>query len=173
MPTPKEAPEGIVSYSSSGIPTTTFSTHQILFGSVHTVNNNETSIFNTKLNDGTIKLVSDNLYIDYSDIFGDIYKTTEKLVLSKNFIETLDLVSEGEIEGPVSGEYIYSGNIGQTGWNIAVFSGYSAPTGYENSRWLRSIYYNQTPILSDKSQFNFQNVDVSYVKGLPNGVVVR
>jgi len=163
---PIEAPEGIVAYSSSGgAPPSTESPFIGRF-------NNQNEIFNTKINDGIIRYFNNNIYIDYSDVLGIEYQTTEKLVLSKSFIETLDLVSEGEIEGPVSGEYIYSGVIGQTGWNIAAFSGYSAPINYTGSRWLRSIYYNQVPILSDKAQFNFQNVNVSFVKGLPNGDVI-
>ncbi len=165
----KEAPEGIVEYSSSGR-TITFvpgsSWVGIPGGSV-------SNIFNQKINDGTVVYLNSNVFIDYSDGSGQNYKTTEKLILSKNFIETLDMVSEGEIEGPVSGQYIYSGNLGETGWASAVFSGYSVPVGYESSRWLRSIYWNEVPILSDNAQFNFQNIDVTFTKGMPNGNAIE
>ena len=161
----KEAPEGIVAYSSSG---NTSVTNLRADGDIRPLRGNQ-PLFNSKVNNGTIVYLDDKLYIDYSDGSGQNYKTTEKLVLSKSFIETLDLISEGVIEGPVSGEYIYSGTIGQTGWNSAVFSGYSTPTGYESSRWLRSIYWNQVPVLSDKAQFNFQSTDVTFVRGTPNG----
>lgn len=172
----KEAPEGIVAYSWSGsIPLTT---KFIATPALTKVGGNivpvEVNIFNekqlaTKINNSGIIQLDNSIYIDFSDKFGNKYKDTEKLVLSKNLVETIDLISEGEVGGPVSGEYINSGVFGQTGWSVSIFSGYAVPTGFEQSRWLRSIYWNEVPILSDKAQFNFQSVESSYSVGLPNG----
>lgn len=169
----KIAPEGIVQYSFSG--------NQAVPGEGLTRLERLNGVsFNSKLNDGSIGIVADNLYIDYTDVYGTKYKQNEKLVLTKSFIETLDLVSEGQIEGLVSGEYIYSGALYETGYRSAVFSGFAVPTGtdsngnsWESSRWLRSIYYNETPILSDRGQFNFQNVETAFVLGTANGDNLR
>ena len=176
---PKEAPEGIVAYSWSGI--TPAGDSFFADGSpfpVYTPND-----LQSKVNNGKIGQIASNIYIDYADTLGQDYKNTEKLVLAKNFIETLDMVSEGRINGLVQGEYIYSGNYGQTGWSTAAFSGYSVPTGadsfgtdFSNYRYLRSIYYNEVPILSDKAQFNFQISQAetsirmpTYTEGLEDG----
>ncbi len=140
----KEAPEGIVKYSWSG-----------------------GSALSTGIQ------VGDNAFIDTSDLVGDKYVNTEYSQLSDTLIETLDLISEGLIEGPLSGKWITSGNIGQTGWSSAYFSGYIAPTGYENLTWLRSVYWNKLPVLSDAGQLNFQNVSASYTPGLPNGDILQ
>ncbi len=143
---PTEAPEGIVLYSVSGtnIP-----------------------------NGNNIIPVGNNAYIDTNDLLGNSYINTEKLVLTDTTIETLDLISEGVIEGPLSGQWIFSGNIGQTGWSSAYFSGYKTPEGFENLKWLRSVYWNQLPVLNENGQFNFQSVDLSYTQGLPNGDVLQ
>lgn len=168
-----EAPEGIVAYSWSGIPPDSIN----IFASQWDGGVYKTSQYiKNGLSNGSIVLSQNNNYIDYTDVLGDKYIETEKLVLTNTFIETLDLINEGMIEGPVSGEYINSGNLGQTGWTTSVFSGYTIPTGYDSfseswsgSRWLRSIYLNQVPILSDKGQFNFQSIPVRWTPGLPNG----
>lgn len=170
----KESPEGIVLYSWSGIIPTDVSTFvnngKGIFGTLSNQNNPYgPSQIQSLVNKSGLIIVGNNAYIDLSDKYGTKHKTTEKLVLSSGLIETLDLVSEGEIEGPVSGEYVYSGNLGQTGWSVATFSGYSVPSGFESLRWLRSIYWDEVPILSDGAQFNFQYVDVSYAIGGPNG----
>jgi predicted phage tail protein len=117
--------------------------------------------------------VGDNAYIDTVDVLGTLHTGTEVLLLTDNTIETLDLISEGVIEGPLSGQWMFSGNIGQTGWSSANFSGYIAPAGFENFRWLRSVYWNQLPVLNEIGTFNFQNVDLSYTVGLPNGDVLQ
>ncbi len=171
-----ESPEGIVAYSWSGtIP----------------VGSNGLPIFtpvqlNTQLNNGNLQSVGNNAFIDFTDNLGTKHKDTELLVLSKSFIETLDLLSEGQIEGPVSGEYIYSGNLGQTGWSYAIFSGYRLPvisiSGIHkavlqrtnssqtiDAASLRSIYWNSVPVLSDNGQFNFQDINVAFTLGYPNG----
>jgi len=94
-------------------------------------------------------------------------------VLSQNTIETLDLLSEGQIEGLVSGKWNFSGNLGQTGWSHGTFTPYNIPTGYTGVQWLRSVYWNQLPVINDIGQFNFQDVDVSYTVGNPNGALLQ
>jgi len=143
-----EAPEGIVAYSWSG--------------NLQSDNNYRTGI-----------QVGNGAYIDTTDILGTRHTGTEYLQLSDTIIETLDLISEGVIEGPLSGKWIFSGNLGQTGWSSAYFSGYNYPSGYQNLSWLRSVYWNELPVLSDAGQFNFQNVNVSYTQGTPNGDVIQ
>lgn len=90
---------------------------------------------------------------------------------SLSVIETLDLISEGEIEGPVSGEYIFSGNLGETGWRTAIYSGFRA-SGLANLGWLRSVFWNNVPVISSDGLFNFSRVSASYSLGTPNGSIV-
>ncbi len=95
------------------------------------------------------------------------------LALSKNSVEVLDLISEGEIEGLVTGYYVYVGTVGHTGWDSATFNLYSGVSGYPGTEWLRSVYWNQVPVVSSDDRFNFQRVDVSHTKGLPNGELLN
>lgn len=116
-----------------------------------------------------------NSFIDISDnnVISPKYSNTEYVALSRNSIETLDLISEGEIDGLLTGKYIFSGQIGSTGWASAQFSGYVAPTGYSGYEWLRSVYWNEVPVLNDNGQFNFQNIQAVATNGLPNGLVLE
>lgn len=180
----KEAPEGIVLYSwSGGIPDNVVNGisnpnngRGSLIGITYVVPDFTPSQLQSQINKSGVISVGSNAYIDFSDLYGTKYPNNEKLVLSNAFVETLDLISEGPIEGPISGEYIYSGNLGQTGWSMATFSGYSVPTGFDsnnnnwnNQRYLRSIYWDEVPVLSDNAQLNFQNVNVAFSIGEPNG----
>lgn len=146
-----EAPEGIVAYSWSG----------------------------TNPYGRTGIQVGVNAFIDTTDTLGQPYggvpdyRPYEYLQLTDSIIETLDLISEGVIESPLSGKWIFSGNLGQTGWSSAYFSGYQTPAGYEDLAWLRSVYWNQIPVLNDVGQFNFQNIDVKYTQGTPNGDIIQ
>jgi len=111
--------------------------------------------------------------IEYSDTMGTIHPLTEVLALSKSQIETMDLLSEGPIVGPVSGEWIKTGVLGEIGWRSAIFTGFNTPNGYSSSKFLRSIYWNQVPVLGDDSKFNFQNVNIKFTDGKPNGEVIQ
>lgn len=89
------------------------------------------------------------------------------LELSKTRIETLDLISEGQIDTLVTGEYTYSGNLGNIGWNSAVFKPYPLTSGL---RWLPSVNWNDTPVVDkNNGKFNFQQVTLNYTRGGPNG----
>ena len=91
--------------------------------------------------------------------------------LSKTQTKVLDLISEGEILGLATGKYIYSGILGNIGWSGVTFSANIPATG-GNIRWLQSIYWNEIPIVDNKGLFNFQQVNVNYTKGSPNGTFV-
>lgn len=79
-----------------------------------------------------------------------------------------DLISEGRIEGLVTGTYVFSGNIGDTGWASAVFLPYDIAPG-TSVRWLRSVLWNEVPVVDSQNRFNFQDVNISFTPGLPNG----
>lgn len=166
-----EAPEGIVLYSFTGLNYVGGSPILDLSQFHANVNLFKTKKSNTLTQDQL--QVGQNAYIDFSDVLGKNYKETEKLALSRSFIETMDLISEGEVDGPVSGTYVYSGTLGNTGWTMATFSGYKTPEGYSGLSWFRSIYWNEVPVLNDNGQFNFQNIDVAYTNGLPNGAALQ
>ena len=76
--------------------------------------------------------------------------------LSKTEVEILDLVSEGEIEGLVSGEYTFLGNTGEIGYKTATFNSFIGPTGNQNLGYLRSIYWNQVPLINSNGRYNFR-----------------
>jgi hypothetical protein len=89
---------------------------------------------------------------------------------SRTVSKTLDLITEGEIGGLVSGEYIPKGTqqLGQVGWTDVEFE------PYQDGAWpecfLRSIYLNDTPIVSEGGYYNFQTVEVAFTHGTPSGI---
>lgn len=88
-------------------------------------------------------------------------------------IRVWDLISEGPIGGLVSGEYSYEGSIGEIGYRKATFIPYPEKSLHGvNVRWLRSIYWNESPVLDKSNLFNFQEIDVQYSNGNPNGAIV-
>jgi len=91
-------------------------------------------------------------------------------VVSLTQIRTLDLISEGELEGLVSGEYSYVGYPGEIGYRSAVFKPFQSKViGGKSIPYLRSIYWNETPVVDKDNLFNFQQIDVTYSAGTPNG----
>lgn len=89
-------------------------------------------------------------------------------------IKVLDLISEGEIDGLVSGEYSYVGVAGEVGYRSATFKPYQLKSINNVSiPYLRSIYWNKTPVVDKDNLFNFQQIDVSFSKGGPNGTNVQ
>ena len=98
---------------------------------------------------------------------------SSEIILSKSQAEVVDMISEGPIKGLVTGRYNYSGNLGEVGWRSAIFSGYKIPTNYSNIEYLRSVYLNQIPILDDLGKFNFNNINLSFTNGNPNGEAIR
>ena len=108
-------------------------------------------------------------------------------VASRSYAETVDLLSEGEMDGLVSGDYQYMGNAGETGYSQVVVDIYLA-TGVDNSSialsqplvadsqrlklgFLRSIYWNDVPVVDKDGYYNFQSVNVHQVVGGPIGTL--
>lgn len=92
-------------------------------------------------------------------------------VVSLNEIEVLDLVSEGEIEGLVEGEYSFVGSIGNIGYDSYTYNAYdTAPD--TSVRWLRSIFWNDTPVVDSNNQFNFQSISITTTNGTEDGTLL-
>lgn len=92
---------------------------------------------------------------------------------SKTKIEVLDLLGEGPMQGLVSGYYrMHGGYLGRTGWAEAEFIPYNdgilSGTNI-NSGVLRSVYYNNVPILDSSDKYNFSNIRFKFVNGTPMG----
>ena len=101
-------------------------------------------------------------------------------VVSRSYAEVVDLISEGEIEGLVSGTYSYEGdqagiNAGNnpTGYKYAEFTNYTATgdasTPKDTLGFLRSIYWNNVPVVDKDGYYNFASVNVDSTVGLPAG----
>lgn len=86
------------------------------------------------------------------------------------FAQVKDLLSEGPIEGIVTGEYITSGTAGNLGYSqVKLKLNNSVATNDDSSRFLKSIYWNANPLVDSQDKFNYQQIDVSYTKGGPYG----
>ena len=107
----------------------------------------------------------------------------QKKTVSRTQIQTLDLVSEGEIEGLVSGQFYYSGQSGDIGYVSGRFKPYepfsaeSTAAGEsidvassDNVRWRRSVYWNDVPLVDTSEQLNFANIDMAWVLGTADGL---
>ena len=101
-------------------------------------------------------------------------------VVSRSYAEVVDLISEGEIEGIVSGTYSYEGdqagiNAGNnpTGYDYVEFTNYTATgdasTPKDTLGFLRSIYWNNVPVVDKDGYYNFASVNVDSTVGLPAG----
>ena len=92
-----------------------------------------------------------------------------KRFLSVQNVEIIDLISEGEIEGLATGNYLVEGKLGEVGWRSATFSGFTVPSGENGQEFLRSVYWNQTPVIDDNGRSNFQKASVSFSPGDSDG----
>tara|TARA_R110000765_G_scaffold119700_5_gene214781 strand:+ start:2604 stop:8834 length:6231 start_codon:yes stop_codon:yes gene_type:complete len=96
--------------------------------------------------------------------------------VTRSFAEVGDLISEGPIEGIVSGDYSYQATENQTGYDTVSFSQYSA-TGAAGGAalpelgFLRSIYWNKVPIVDKHGYYNFQDINVEHNFGDPIGAL--
>ena len=94
--------------------------------------------------------------------------------VTRSYAEIADLISEGPIEGIVSGDYSYLATENQTGYDNVTFSEYNA-TGAAGGEalselgFLRSIYWNEVPIVDKHGYFNFQDINVEHNFGNPIG----
>jgi hypothetical protein len=68
----------------------------------------------------------------------------------------------------VTGEFEREGTLGNVGWNSVTAKSYEIPAG-ASYKWLRSIFWNQVPVVNSQNQYNFSNIDVAFTPGLPNG----
>lgn len=89
--------------------------------------------------------------------------------------EIIDLLSEGPINGLVSGYWNYSGQIGMIGYSGAEFKTYKLDDSLINGvpAWLRSVYWNQVPVIDSAGKANFSNLAVGYTKGNITGSLLN
>ena len=84
-----------------------------------------------------------------------------------------DLICEGGIEGIVTGEYMFKGNLGQVGYSSVEIVPYKAlnSEGVESSElgFLRSVYWNEVPVVDKDGFYNFQEVNIESKNGSPQG----
>lgn len=114
-------------------------------------------------------------------ITGTGFRNLDQSITSLVKLSILDLISEGPIEGLVTGDYIYnlSGKkVGDIGYNSAQFSPYTTNTGtaagqgalsfFKSTPETRSIFWNDTPIASMRGFMNFQYANYKFTNGEPN-----
>ena len=105
-------------------------------------------------------------------------------VVSRSYAEVVDLISEGVIEGLVSGGYIYDGDFSKvsqgetvTGYESVSFDHYTATgdagTDLNSLGFLRSVYWNEIPIVDKDGFYNFPYVNLQKVEGGPIGTIPR
>lgn len=104
-------------------------------------------------------------------VTGQLTGVPTGLSVSLTQIQVLDMISEGQIEGLISGTYTYSGVLGETGWRSVVFTPFEYPSG-ENVNYKRSIYWNEVPLVDSDNKFNFQKTLATYTQGLPEGALL-
>ena len=107
-------------------------------------------------------------------------KRDGKYVVSRSYGEVVDLISEGEVEGIVSGSYSYEGNQDKvnegnnpTGYDKVTFTHYTATGDASTPKnalgFLRSVYWNNVPVVDKDGYYNFASVNVDSSVGLPAG----
>lgn len=91
-----------------------------------------------------------------------------KRAVSFSQIKVLDLISEGEIEGLVDGEYKFTTPADGKGIGYTSFTKepYKEAGGV---KYLQSIFLNKVPIVDKDGLFNFQQVEVNVTNGSPEG----
>jgi hypothetical protein len=82
--------------------------------------------------------------------------------LSRTETEVTDLISEGPIEGLVSGKYVYAGQTNRIGWSSYVFNKYNSK---ENNPYLRSIFWKNVPLIDDAGNYNYSQINFRYDNG--------
>ena len=105
-----------------------------------------------------------------------------EFVTSRSYAETVDLISEGPIEGITSGTYTYIRDTNITGYQKVVFNNYWA-TGVAGGNkttaqakelgFLRSIFWNEVPIVDQNGFYNYPDININYTKGTPIGTVPK
>ena len=104
----------------------------------------------------------------YEDVEGFVYNGQPYGVYQ--FAKVKDLLSEGPIGGLLEGQYLYSGQVGDLGFKKVIYNEYSSVVGENSeSKYLRSIQWNQTPLLDSQEKYNFQQINVQVTNGTPEG----
>lgn len=98
---------------------------------------------------------------------GIIYKN--RRYITEESVEIVDLISEGEIGGLATGVYSVNGIRGELGWRSSSFAPYKTPSANDGNEFLRSVYWNETPIIDEAGRLNFQRASISYGNGSPDG----
>jgi len=87
--------------------------------------------------------------------------------------EVVDLLCEGVMEGLVSGSYAYNGTQGDTGFYETGFTPYittgTSGTLSTELGFLRSVYWNDLPVVDQNGYYNYSSINVEYHKGDPEG----
>ena len=100
-------------------------------------------------------------------------KGGDNLYTSLSTLDVSDLLSEGEIEGLIKGEYHFAGNAGEVGYQTYEFKPYAAldkdGSCSEELGYLRSVYWNETPVVDKNGFYNFQEVNLEWTEGIPQG----
>ena len=81
--------------------------------------------------------------------------------LSRTETEVVDLISEGPIDGLVSGVWKNFGTIGNVGWNKVVFSKYAGG----NNGNLKSVFWNKVSVIDDNGNFNYSQTNFAGYNG--------
>ena len=108
----------------------------------------------------------------YEDAEGFVYQGANYNVYQ--FAKVKDLLSEGPIDGLVNGQYVFNGSIGNLGYNQVTYNEYPITIGDSSGvTYLKSIQWNQTPLLDSQDKYNFQQINVSATNGTPIGTSVN
>jgi hypothetical protein len=105
-------------------------------------------------------------------------------VVSRSYAEVVDLLSEGVIDGLVSGEYSHVGDFDKvreneavTGYTSVSFEHYTATgdagTSLNSLGFLRSVYWNEIPVVDKDGFYNFPYINLQKVDGLPEGTIPK
>ena len=84
----------------------------------------------------------------------------------------IDLLCEGEIEGLNEYELIGSGTVGAIGYSTVTkknFASVGTAPGVAGVKFLKSLKWNDLPVVNGLDQFNYQQVNVSSSHGLADG----
>jgi hypothetical protein len=82
--------------------------------------------------------------------------------LSRTETEVTDLISEGPIEGLVTGSYNFLGEAGRIGWTGYNFIEY---TSKDNNPYLRSVFWRSIPLINDIGEYNYSQINFRYDNG--------
>ena len=104
----------------------------------------------------------------YEDAEGFVYDGLTYNVYQ--FAKVKDLLSEGPIGGLLEGQYSFSGQVGDLGFKKVTYNEYPSVVGSDGeSKYLRSVQWNQTPLLDSQDKYNFQQINIQTTNGTPEG----